>query len=120
MPVDLPEFDRPLAAEAPEWAQDDQARAEDKYWADENKIKGQKTNNNLLWLRIYGLVLAAITVVFTFLFLLSLIAWSLHYLLPECWHWLSADQLSKIQSVLFSGGMGAVISAIAQRQLSSS
>jgi len=49
--------------------------------------------------------------------LVGLISWATHYLSPDKFHWLSDDQLSKIQSVLFSGGMGAVVSGIIQKQL---
>jgi hypothetical protein len=60
----------------------------------------------------------AFLVFFAILFVGSLGAWSIHYLLPVDWHWLSEVQLSKIQSILFSGGIGGVISLIAQKQLS--
>ncbi len=35
-------------------------------------------------------------------------------------HWLDSQQLGKIQSILFSGGMGAVISGIVRKQIEKS
>lgn len=119
MPDKLPDDLEPLPTK-PSWAQDGRAKAEEKNWADEPAIRGQKVTNNVLWLKIYGWILAGITITFSLLFVGSRLAWAAHYLLPISCHWLSADQLTKIQSVLFSGGMGAVLSSIAQKQLASS
>lgn len=108
----------PPPSNLPTWLGDSKARAEEKNWDKEGKLRGQEEKNHLIWLRVYGWVVVAFLVVFAFLFLGSLGSWAAHYLLPTCWHWLSADQLSKIQSVLFSGSIGGVISLVAQKQLS--
>ena len=42
-------------------------------------------------------------VVLTLIFVASIVSWTWHYLTPADWHWLTADQLSRIQSVIFSG-----------------
>lgn len=102
----------------PSWAGDSDAKSEEKNWDNEGILRGQEEKNHLWWLRAYGVLMIVLILVFAFLFLGSLISWSAHYLLPECWHWLSADQLSKIQSILFSGSVGGVISIVAQKQLS--
>lgn len=57
-------------------------------------------------------------VFFAILFIGSLGSWAAHYLLPVKYHWLTVDQLSKIQSILFSGSIGGVVSLIAQKQIS--
>jgi len=102
----------------PKWFGDQKARKEDQNWDKEGKLKGQEETNHLWWLRAYGTLIILFLVVFALLFLGSLGSWALHYLLPERWHWLTPDQLSKIQSVLFSGGMGGVLSLVARKQLS--
>lgn len=99
---------------APKWADAGSAHKEEENWADLDKTK---KDNDLRWLKVYGWVVVAITVTFTIIFLLSLVIWALHYMLPEKWIWLSGAQLSRIQSVLFSGGMGAVISSVIKRQI---
>jgi hypothetical protein len=99
------------------WAAMD-AKREERDWNHESQLRGQETANQVWFLRAYGVAIVLFLVVFAVLFLGSLGSWSLHYLLPECWHWLTADQLSKIQSVLFSGSIGGVISIMAQKHLS--
>lgn len=90
------------------------ANREEKEWGSLEKVGEQ---NDVNWLRVYGIIVIAMAVTFSFIFLGSLVVWALHYMLPECWLWLSDHQLSKIQSVLFSGGMGAVISSLIKRQM---
>lgn len=99
------------AGGAPKWADASGAR-EEKEWSKLDKVK---LSNDLIWLRAYGLLLVTVTVVFTLAFLGAFVAWIAHYVTPWCW--LSEDQLGKIQSVLFSGGMGAVVSNIIRKQV---
>lgn len=108
----------PIEQEAiiPAWA-DVAARREKKEWSD---LDGVKQTNNRWWLRVYGIILVLATVILFLLFMISLIFWSWHYLAPENLHWLSEGQLQKIQSVLFSGGMGAILSSIVQKQIGKS
>ena len=47
----------------------------------------------------------------------ALVSWALHYLLNDSLHWLTPEQLSKIQSILFSGSVGGVVSLVLQKQL---
>ena len=100
----------------PSWATID-ARKEDKGWDDLEKVKLQ---NDKMWLTVYGKILLGITIVFAVAFMAALLAWVWHYLSPKGWHWLEDYQLSKIQSVLFSGGMGAIISNIIRTQIEKS
>ncbi len=102
----------------PAWLGDSEARAEEKNWDKEGKLRGQEERNQLLWLKAYGWIVIIFLLFFALLFLGSLCAWAAHYLLPPSYHWLTDIQLSKIQSVLFSGSIGGVVSLIAQRQLS--
>lgn len=99
------------------WAALD-AKREEREWEHETALRGQETKNQVWFLKAYGIALVIFLSVFAALFLGSLVSWSAHYLLPEYWHWLTPDQLSKVQSVLFSGSVGGVISIMAQKHLS--
>ncbi|RRT96760.1 hypothetical protein [Stenotrophomonas sp. 278] len=108
----------PITAEelraTPQWATTE-AKAEDKNW---DSLDHVRKENDTQWLRLYGKLLLVVTLVFTLVFLGSLLVWAWHYLAPRCWQWLEPGQLGKIQSVLFSGGMGAVVSNIIRTQIS--
>lgn len=104
----------PELPSTPSWADTRSAVKEEKEWSTLDKVREK---NDVNWLSVYGWVVIAITITFTTIFLASLVAWALHYILPPKWIWLTDAQLSKIQSILFSGGMGAIISSIIKRQL---
>lgn len=108
----------PEFAKAMPWAAEASlAQEEDERYGELDGIQKQRVANDIVWLKTYGIVVMIMTIVFTFIFGVSLIVWSLHYILPESCLWLSEEQLSKIQSVLFSGGMGAIVSSIIKKQL---
>lgn len=100
--------------EVPAWADTTMAQAEEKKWAKLDEVLAKNDTN---WATVYGWVVVVFTIVFSLIFLSSLIIWSWHYMMPENCLWLSDAQLSKIQSVLFSGGMGAVISSVVKKQM---
>jgi hypothetical protein len=108
----------PDDARIPSWVDQDKAVSEGKNWPDEKSLRGQSNANDLRWLWFYGHLVVVLTGVFCILFISSLLSWSWHYLAPDKWHWLDADQLSKIQSVVFSGSLGAIVSSILQKQIS--
>lgn len=110
----------PNGKEPPRWARDDKADNEDKNFANEEELRGQNHQNTLEWLKIYGKIITWGSVGFSIIFFATALVWIIHYTLPPCWLWLNPEQLSKIQSVLFSGSMGAIISGIVQKQLSKS
>ena len=98
---------------APEWASPE-AKQEEKNWDSLDEVRRE---NDKMWLRLYGKVLLVVTVVFTAVFIAALLVWTWHYMAPSGGQWLDDKQLSKIQSVLFSGGMGAVVSNIIRNQM---
>lgn len=114
----IPKVDQ---AATPQWASVD-AKKEDREWSDLETIKKK---NDGMWLQCYGIILVVITIVFATIFVLALLIWTWHHIGPRCFlgfrvQWLQAEQLSKIQSLLFSGGMGAVISGIVRTQIDKS
>lgn len=102
----------------PLWASGN-AKKEELEWDELDKVKKQ---NDVLWLKDYGKILIYLTRTFAIVFIWALLVWIWHHLGPaDFWglktHWLKVEQLSKIQSMLFSGGMGAVISGIVRTQV---
>lgn len=97
----------------PSWVSDDRAKKEEENWDDEAALRGQVLKNDLLWSKLYGVIVAGLMIFFTLIFIISLGAWTIHY--TTAWCWLTAEQLSKIQSVIFSGVIGAVVSSYAQK-----
>ncbi|MBB4285754.1 hypothetical protein [Roseospira goensis] len=108
----------PDAERAPRWAEDTTARKEVRYWADEETLRGQRALNDLWWLRTYGWAVVALTAIIAAVFGAAIVVWAVHHLAPESWRWLTEQQLSKIQSLVFSGTLGAIVSAVLQKQLS--
>lgn len=109
---------QPPPTNFPAWQVESQARAEEENWDREGKLRGQEERNHLLWLRVYGAVPVVFLAFFTLLFLGAVFSWTWHYLSPASHHWLTDPQLSKIQSILFSGSIGGVVSFMAQKQIS--
>ncbi len=111
------EIPNPSDEQDPSWLVDEQAKLEQENWNNEDKLKGQEETNKLWQLKVLGWIIPAMMISFATIFLVALISWSLHYVLPECWQWLTDEQLSKIQSVIFSGALGAIVSSYAQKHI---
>lgn len=62
-----------------------------------------------------GIIIVVAMYFFSALFIAALASWAFHHLAPASWHWMTADQLSKIQAIIFSGSLGAITTGIAQR-----
>ena len=61
----------------------------------------------------FGNIAVCFVWVLSSLFVAVLGVWLFHFLTP--WGWLTELQLSKIQTVVFSGSLGALVSAFAQK-----
>ncbi len=99
----------------PDWADDPKAEAEEAKWDKEGELKGVHLSNSILWARVYGFIVAGMMIFFTMAFCASLGIWLWHFLSP--WPWLKPEQLSKIQSIIFSGSLGAIVTAYAQKHM---
>lgn len=102
-------------AEGNEWNRDPVAFAEGRNWPDSEALKGTKDENTLMLLRHSGKIAVCMMWFFSLVFVSSMGVWLFHFLTP--WGWLSEIQLSKIQTVVFSGSIGALVSAFAQKQI---
>lgn len=98
---------------APDWATG-AAKQEDRKWDDLYKTRVEIDKR---WLVHYGRIVCLATYVIAGLFSTTLVIWVLHYILPIKYNWLCETQLSKIQSVMFSGSLGVVVAGILQKQL---
>ena len=107
----------PEQGKPPKWSKDTKARLEEKNWPDEETLNGQKAENDRMWLKTYGYLVVGVAVFFTILFVVSVSAWAIHNIAPDSWKWLSDEQLSKIQSIIFSGSLGAIVSSVFKKQL---
>ncbi len=107
----------PEQSELPKWSKDPRAKAEEKNWPNEETLNGQKAENDRMWLKVYGYLVVGVAIVFTVLFVLSVLSWAIHHIAPESWNWLNPDQLSKIQSIIFSGSLGAIVSSVFKNKI---
>ena len=98
-----------------DWPDDSLAQFEKSNWDKEELSNIQKNANNLRFLKWLRYVIPVSLVFFALLFLLSLAIWSWHYLMP--FGWPKEDQLAKIQSVIFSETLGAIVSTILTKHL---
>ena len=103
--------------ESPSWASSINALREERKWNDEDSLRGQKATNELWALKAIGCATVILILFFALIFMASLGAWIWHHVMPCEWFWLTPEQLSKIQSVIFSGAIGAVVSAYAQKHM---
>ena len=108
----------PDQSELPSWSKDPKAKLEEKNWPDEKALVGQRAENDLRWLKAYGILVVTVAVIFTVLFIATVLVWAIHHIAPSNWTWLTSEQLSKIQSIIFSGSLGAIVSSVFKKQLS--
>jgi len=92
-----------------------QARNEANKWDALDEIR---LTNDSRWLRSYGWLMMLFTWTFGLAFIAAFFIWGWHYCASPQYRWLQSAELDKIQSVLFSGGMGAIISGIIRAQIS--
>jgi len=100
--------------ETPSWV-DSLAEKEEKNWPYEEKLKAVQFENDIRWYQWYGWIVVVLMIVFVVLFLSSLIILVIHYITPV--DFLSEEKLGKIQSIIFSGTIGAIVTGILQKQI---
>ncbi|MEA1940679.1 MAG: hypothetical protein U9P68_00380 [Pseudomonadota bacterium] len=103
------------AGDNPSWADDKKAKKEEQYWSDPDKLQGLEHRNQAWVLHVYGILVPAFMIFFSIIFIASLGVWVWHHITP--WTFLQPAQLEKIQSIVFSGTLGAIVSAYAQRHM---
>ncbi len=113
---DEPPLPPPDWAKSKEWDQDLDANAENSKWPDQESLQGTKDENTLKLLRHSGPIAVFFMWFFALVFVASISVWLFHFLTP--WGWLTDLQLSKIQTVVFSGSLGALVSAFVQKHIS--
>jgi len=101
----------------PKWA-DAKATAEEINWPNEKALQGQKDSNQMWALKATGVATVVLIVFFVLVFIFSLGFWIWHQLMPCQYLWMTEAQLSKVQSVIFSGSIGAIVSAYVRKHIS--
>lgn len=99
-----------------EWRTDSAAGNEDSRWPDEIAVQGTRDVNTLKLLQHSGRLAVVLMWVFAVAYVASMGVWLFHFLTP--YGWLSDEQLSKIQTVIFSGSLGAVVTVFVQKHIS--
>lgn len=100
--------------ELPRWANDVRARKEEKNFPDEGDLRGQEDKNRLWALSTIGRATVILICILAAGFITSFIVWLWHQIGPQELLWLTNEQLSHIQAVIFSGAIGAIVSAYVQ------
>ncbi|OOR87665.1 hypothetical protein B0181_09945 [Moraxella caviae] len=103
----------PTPQTPPPWAS--LSSKEEKQWGELDTIK---LNNDKGWLKAYGHVVIVVTYIIASIFIVAFLILAFHYLAPNSWTWLDQSQINKIQSMLFSGSMGAIFINTMRTQLS--
>lgn len=104
-----PEF---KPTEVPPTTSDDAANSEAVGFAEGNLDKAAAKNqaernetyrDHIKWATLTVMWLAVL------LFIIAIVSWAAHFLLPESWRWLSDAQLEKIQTVVFTGAAAGAV-----------
>jgi len=111
-----PEIDVPEAL--PSWTDFAQAKQEDRNWDNEEELRGILHRNDARWHKSYGWVVVILMWFFVCLFLSTLVVLAVHYLTPASF--LTDAQLSRIQSIIFSGTIGSVVTSMLQKRINKS
>lgn len=104
----------PPGAELPLWADSSMAEDEKRNWSALEVVNHQ---NDVRWAKVYGWVVVSATVAVTATALVIFLVWTWHYIAPSKWTWIDVTRLEHLQSIIFSGGLGAIVSTIIQRQV---
>ena len=103
---------------AGQWKTDSAAQSEASRWPDQAALQGTKDVNTLNLLRHSGRLAVVLMWFIAVAYVVSMGVWLFHFLTPYEWEWLQPEQLSKIQTVIFSGSLGAVVTVFVQKHLS--
>lgn len=110
IPGPPPEF-----AEEEPWRDDSLAQFEEERDPWDAQIQTQDKRNRLAFKKATGRLIVWSVYGFWLVLALAFGVWAFHYITPWCF--LSDDQLTKIQSVIFSGTLGAVIATLSKNYI---
>lgn len=97
------------------WASDDKAKKEVRDWERLDEIEDGNHKHRLAVIKHFGWIQVSLMWLFSLGFAAALIVWLWHFITP--WKWLEESQLSTIQSVILSGGIGSFVTAMAQKNI---
>ena len=96
------------------WESDTLSSLEEDNWEELDDISKQKKWNKWAIHKTLGCIIPAAIAIAFILFVIALIVYVAHLLIPDVSRWLTEDELSHIHSMIFSGVVGGAI-AIAAR-----
>ena len=74
-------------------------------------LRAENLKNILHWLVVGGVVITGLLLIF------GIVAWGWHVLLPVHWHWLTPEQISKMQDIMSSALLTLMISDRSKKYL---
>ena len=129
----MTEGDIPISAEIPDlegeiFSEDSERQASEKTkgylqlsksLAERNSFREEEQKiahkNKIGVLQHSGILVIVALWLFSLAFAFTFCIWLWHFLASSSYGWLNGDQLSKIQTLIFSGTLGAVASSVIQR-----
>jgi hypothetical protein len=99
------------------WEYDVASQKEEEYWDKLDTISAQKKRNELSIHKTIGCIVPVAIGTAFLQFLVVLGVYVAHLILPTGQRWLTADELSHIHNMLFSGVVGGAIAIVARMYL---
>ena len=106
--VDIPPPDAPTEDPASKQLAEDEAAAFSKESLERNATLNSHKRKQSLLSHFH----TAMVIVFwlgVVLFIFSITFWAYHLLIPDCWHFLSVEQIQRIEQTLLTAGAGAAM-----------
>lgn len=99
------------------WQYDVASQKEEEYWPILDTVSAQKKHNELNIHKTIGCIVPVALVIAFAIFLIVLGVYVAHLVLPPASRWLSADELSHIHNMIFSGVVGGAVAIVARMYL---
>jgi hypothetical protein len=99
------------------WEDDSLAQFETERDPLDAQLMEQDKRNRLAFKKATGRIIVWAVYLLSALLAVGLFIWAWHFLAPTTWGFLKPPQLEKLQSTIFSGTIGAVISILAKNYL---
>ncbi len=107
-----------LITEKNSWDQSKEiAKGEKTDWTSLEELNRQKIRNDIRESWVMGWIVPALMIFLCIFFVIFLGSWSWHFVASDYWQWLEDDQIDKIESTIFSGSLGAVVSIYFQGKI---
>ena len=99
------------------WSDDYLALHEEEKFPDERQLRAAYDRNKLRVIRHSGIIIVAIMWIVTGVFLAAFVLWIWHQLAPPGFCWMTPEQLAKVQTIIFSGAVGGLVTTAVQKYI---